>query len=356
MNKKNVLLGMSGGTDSFVTALLLKDMGFNVKGVTFKFWDSKNTSDTSNNHIEQARKLAETIGISHQVVDLTDVFKNKIITPFIDEYISGRTPSPCAYCNPIIKWQTMIDLADKNDCYYAATGHYIRIKEIGDKYRILKGIDPAKDQSYFLWRLSSEVLKRALTPLGDYTKTEIKEIAKERGFIQMSVKKESMGICFLRGENYRDFINSNSNYNPQHGEILNISGEVIGTHNGLANYTVGQKQGVNCFDGQGRYVREMNAQTNTIVACNKNELFASSFSITDINIDLNSIDRETSITTIVRGFGLNPEGDTIIKMVDSNTMNISLENPAWAIAPGQPVAFYQNDLLIGGGIVKDVKY
>lgn len=348
---------MSGGTDSFVAALLLKDKGYNVIGVTFKFWNSKDDNDESNQHLEQARMLADSIGISHTIVDLSHGFNDKIVTPFVNEYLSGRTPSPCAYCNPIIKWQTMIDLANQHNCYYAATGHYIRIKPIDNHYYIHKGVDPAKDQSYFLWRLNQDVLQRALTPLGDYTKLRIKEIASERGFKAMATKKESMGICFLRGTNYRDFITENCNAVIEKGDILNIDGDIIGTHDGLVNYTVGQKQGVNCFDGVGRYVREMNPITNTIVASNKNQLFTKNFTINDSNfISINSIDTNIPITTIVRGFGLNPEGNTTLNVIDKNSICVTLQNGAWAVAPGQPVAFYQNDVLIGGGIVREVFY
>ena len=346
---KSVLLGMSGGTDSFVTALLLKDEGYHVKGVTFKMWRSGD-----NSHITQAEELAASIGIEHKVIDISDHFDNTIVSPFVDQYLNGRTPNPCAYCNPLIKWDMMLSVADEMDCRYVSTGHYIRIKDFNGLKYIYKGIDPVKDQSYFLWRLNQNVLNRAITPLGDYKKEQVRSIARERGYSEVAGKKESMGICFLQGQNYRDYIEArvpDFASRAVKGDVVNESGEIIGEHNGIVNYTVGQKRDVNCFDGRSRYVKKIDSDRNIIVAGSKQDLNCMEFVVDDLyaaNID--ELSGSKAFTTIVRGLGLNPEGDSFVIHTEGNRATVKLTNPAWAMAPGQPVAFYDGERLVGGGV------
>ncbi len=346
---KSVLLGMSGGTDSFVTALLLKDRGYNVKGVTFKMW-----RDGDNSHITQAEDLAAGIGIEHKVIDISDHFDDTIVSPFIDQYLSGRTPNPCAYCNPLIKWDLMLSVANDMECRYVSTGHYIRIKEFNGLRYIYKGVDPVKDQSYFLWRLNQEVLNRAITPLGDYTKEEVRGIARERGYSEVAGKKESMGICFLQGRNYRDYIEARVTdfaNRAVKGDVVDESGDIIGEHNGIVNYTVGQKRDVNCFDGRSRYVKKIDSENNIIVAAGKQDLNCMEFVVDDLYAaNREELSEFNAFTTMVRGLGLNPEGDSFVTLMGDDRANVRLTNPAWAMAPGQPVAFYDGERLVGGGV------
>lgn len=337
---------MSGGVDSFVTALMLLREGYEVTGVTLDLWGESDH--------EEVQALCRQLGIGFVCWDGRKVFRDMVITSFAEGYISGMTPSPCCVCNRAVKWNLLLQAADSLGIFRIATGHYVRITRKDDYFYIRKGIDPRKDQSYFLWGVPQEVLKRAVTPLGGYTKAEVKEYAAANGYKRMAEKPESMGICFLEGRDYREFIAGwTGNKDVQRsGNILNREGVVVGQHSGILNYTVGQKRGLPLWNGQPLYVAEIDACTNTIKADVKGGLCKMSLEVEQVKVvcreDLLAGDVEIKI----RGLGLNPSGYIAVTEKPDECVEVRLASDAWAVAPGQPVAFYRGDLLIGGGIVK----
>ena len=336
---------MSGGVDSFVTALLLKQKGYEVVGVKLKLWEER--AD------EGLIGLCRNLGVELLLFDGKDQFRSTVVDAFVKGYRTGHTPNPCAICNNEIKWKLLCRVADEQGIQHIATGHYVRILAENGRYYIHKGIDPNKDQSYFLWGVGQEILSRALTPLGDYTKQEVKAIAIDNGYAEIARKKESMGVCFLEGTDYRTFIRDYSGKDilAESGNIVDVTGNVIGRHTGLLNYTVGQKRDMPLKDGQPLYVAAIDSETNTIVADVKQNLYASELLVGRMNF----VDREeilkSDVEVKVRGLGLNPEGYIQVQLRLDDTCLVKLSSPAWAVAPGQPVAFYRGNKLIGGGIL-----
>ena len=230
---EKVVVGLSGGVDSFVTALLLQQQGFEVIGVHLQLWESRAGSSQE----PEVEELCKQTGIKLYRLNGRQLFQEQVVQPFIQGYLSGITPNPCATCNSFIKWNLLRDLANELKVHHVATGHYIRIHPFANHYYVHKGVDPNKDQSYFLWGVPEEILCRAITPLGDYTKTQVKEMAKEHGFIHLAEKQESMSICFLEKGNYRDFIarqpGTDSCFTP--GRIVDEFGNHVGEHTGIVN-------------------------------------------------------------------------------------------------------------------------
>jgi len=357
-NKNKVVLGMSGGTDSSVTAMLLQKKGYEVIGVSLWFWNSpKEDSDNDElpGFIVDAQQLAKKLSIEHHVIDARNEFKDVVIGQFLQEYLNGRTPSPCIHCNPNLKWRLLLDKADQLGANYIATGHYIQILEEEGTFYIHKGNDPAKDQSYFLWNLNQEILSRTLTPLGAFTKPEVREMAVGFGHKKVASKKESMGICFLDGMDYRDFLKaeiSDIDKKIGKGKIVGTDGCELGWHEGYPYYTIGQKRGLELKEKTGLMVSRIDANSNTLVLEKREQLNKMTFKVSDYY--LNNLDdiSKSDITTVVRGLGLNPEGYSKLTILDDNELHVELEHPAWAIAPGQPVAFYIGNKLIGGGFAE----
>ncbi|MFO7938910.1 MAG: 7-cyano-7-deazaguanine synthase, partial [Bacteroidales bacterium] len=223
---KKVLLGLSGGIDSFVSALLLKNQGYEVIGVTFLFYGT--TSDQS------AARLAQELSIKHMYKDLRNPFQAQVIDKFTQSYLNARTPSPCSWCNRTMKWQQLAQLADELEIPFIATGHYVQIRKKGNLHYVFQGVDEVKDQSYFLWELDESILQRAITPLGTYTKAQVRNLARENGFRQLARKKESMGVCFLQGLDYRNFLQEELGEEwheyARPGKVFDENGNQVGTH------------------------------------------------------------------------------------------------------------------------------
>jgi tRNA-specific 2-thiouridylase len=349
---------MSGGTDSSVAAMLLQSEGYEVIGVTLRLWDHSGKANIpagAPQFIIEAKELANSLNIPHHVVDARKDFKDNVIRFFVEEYLAGRTPSPCIHCNPNIKWKLLIEKANELGCDYIATGHYVKIKEERGFYYIHKGKDPAKDQSYFLWNLNQDILSRTLTPLGNYTKQEVRDKAREFGFREVAEKKESMGVCFVENMDYRNFLKQqrpdlDEKIGP--GRVIDTKGNELGTHMGYPYYTVGQKRDLELKEKKGLMVSEIIPETNTLVLDHRNNLNRTQFRVRDYYLINRKDIQAENIRTIVRGLGLNPEGYSRLHLVDETLMEIELDNAAWAIAPGQPVAFYIEDRLIGGGFAE----
>lgn len=340
---KQIIVGMSGGVDSFVTALLLKAEGYEVIGITLNLWETPKISDLP--------VWCGDLGISWQLWEGRELFREKVVHPFIKEYLNGRTPSPCCICNNQVKWKLLAAAADTLGVEKIATGHYVRIRKTGNTWYIFKGKDPVKDQSYFLWGLPQEILKRTVTPLGDYTKAEVKAYAGTRGFVSLAKKRESMGICFLEGKDYRDFILQQEAVQLREGNIIDEQGNVMGRHPGILNYTIGQKRGLP-FAEETLYVSKIEAGTNSIQVSPREGLYSRVLEISQVNFFNPEDVQAADIEVKVRGLGLNPQGYVRMEKREEGKWYIHLASPAWAVAPGQPVALYRGECLVGGGMVE----
>ncbi|MGB5989378.1 MAG: tRNA 2-thiouridine(34) synthase MnmA [Marinifilaceae bacterium] len=347
--KEKILLGFSGGTDSFTSALLLKQAGYEIIAVTLHIWDFQDES-----FLEEASSLAKEIGIEHHIVEAKNLFKQMVVKPFISDYLNAKTPSPCSVCNNHIKFELLKQKADELGIDKIATGHYINIEKLEEKYYIRRGVDVNKDQSYFLWELSQEVLSRAVTPLGEYTKSEVRDIASKAGYGRVAHKKESMGVCFLENQSYISFLEKNQPScisDLEEGLVYDENNQEIGRHKGLPFYTIGQKKDLFLKEGMSAlYVKSMNKLDNSIVAANKPSLKTREIKVENYTfVDIKDISSDNIITNI-RGWGLNPHKYSRIEILDDTFLKVHLEDDAWAVAPGQPVVFYIAEKLIGGGI------
>ncbi len=360
MKNQNVLMAMSGGIDSSVAAMLLLKKGYHLFGVTFRLWDyitkgclEKQTGCCSVESIYEAKELADKLGFSHQILDARDIFKKTVINNFINEYLSGRTPNPCVVCNTYIKWGVIQDLADKLNCQYIATGHYANVNYKNDRYFISKGADENKDQSYFLWNLTQENLKRTLFPLGNLKKEEVKEIADKLGYKSIAQKKESQEICFIPDDDYRRFLKENVDNIDEivkSGNFITIKGKILGKHKGYPFYTIGQRKGLEIAVGYPLYVLKIDANTNTITLGEKEELEQSEMHVTDLIINkYDNITDNLKVETKIRYRSKSVSGT--LKLLDNKKISVKFDKPVSAVTPGQSAVFYEGYDLVGGGII-----
>ena len=350
---------MSGGIDSSLAAVLLKEQGYDIVGITIKTGDYTNSSYVKNealccnyDSINEARAIAVRESFPHYVMDMTSDFEREIIFDFINEYLSGKTPNPCVRCNPIIKSSALLKIADQLDCEFIATGHYANIRFENDRYVISKGVDENKDQSYVLWGLSQENLKRTIFPLGKYRKEEIRELALQKGFHNLLKKKESYEICFIPDNDYREFLckkvpDLRNKYKG--GNFIDEDGKILGTHNGYPFYTIGQRKGLQIAVGEPLYVKEIIVETNTVVLAKKDSLYRIEMMVTDFNaVKYDKIPTDAEIITKVR---YHDKGTLSNAVIENNVLNIKFKENVFAITPGQSAVFYENDDVIGGGII-----
>ena len=330
---KSVLLGFSGGIDSCTSAQRLSEEGYRVVALTI---------DTMGDEamVERARTKAEEIGVEWVKYDAREEFKREIIDYFCHEYAIGHTPAPCTRCNPHIKWHTLLKEANRLGIEHIATGHYFNIERHNGKYYVAKGADETKDQSYYLWGLSQEMLSRAITPMGNAIKSEVKQAFAD--------KSESMGICFLMGKPYAEYLQNRGIEMPE-GDIVTRCGEVCGIHNGIARYTIGQRRGVGIPEGM--RVVGIDAQNNQVIVGANVLLYHHNLYVDECNIvDSEELLTAKDITIKIRGIGRNPQLPVSVEATP-NGYKITTQDPAWASAIGQPLVFYRNNLVIGGGIV-----
>ena len=340
--KDKVLLGMSGGVDSAVSAILLQEQGYEVYGVTLKLWGQEK--------VEDAEKICKKLGIEHYNIDAKKEFKEYVIDDFICKYKINQTPNPCIECNKYLKFGSMYELAQKMGIEYLATGHYAKMEysEKYGRYVIKKAKNLAKDQSYVLYNMPKNLLGKVIFPLGEIeSKEKIREIARNYN-LEVANKPDSEDICFIPDGDYKKFLEENSDIQPKNGKIVNTKGEVLGEHQGLYRYTIGQRKGLGIAYSEPLYVIGFNTDKNELVVGIENELYKSEMLVNNLNLLL--VDEIPNlIKVLVKTRYSAKEYPATIKMIEKDTIIVKFDNPVARITPGQSAVFYIEDMVLGGG-------
>lgn len=354
MTKQKVVVAMSGGVDSSVAAALLKEQGYDVTGMMLRLWSEPGKEDTNRcctpDSMAQARRVAGILDIPFYVIDAKDVFRETVVEYFLSGYAHGETPNPCLVCNQKIRWTFLLNHALALGAEFMATGHYVRIRDSGNGNReLLRAVDHSKDQSYVLHVLKQEQLKHALFPVGDYPKPEIRAIAEKFGLPTAS-RKDSQDLCFLAGEDYRNFLQRNTPEILTAGEIVTADGKVIGQHTGLANYTIGQRKGLNVQSAVPLFVISKSAENNSLIVGIQEELGTTELNVRDVNWMNGEIPNE-SFRADVKIRYTAKEVPALVIPVGENQTQVRFDTPVRDATAGQAAVFYQDDVLIGGGII-----
>jgi len=342
---KKVAIGLSGGVDSSVAAYLLKEKGYDLIGITMKVSDV----DIS----EDAAKVAQKLGIPYHILDLRDEFKNCVIDNFAEEYLQGRTPNPCAMCNKYIKFGVLLQKAKELGADYIATGHYAKVEEHNGRYLVLNAKDDKKDQTYMFYSLTQDVLKHILMPCGEYTKVQIREIARNLG-LEVHDKKESMDICFIPDNDHGKYIQSlDCKDRIKPGNFVDKQGNILGKHKGLIYYTIGQRKGLGLSLGKPGFVIDIIPERNEVVVGDESEIFNSGLIAKDINfIPFDSLENPMEVEAKIR-YSTTKSKATIIPF-EEGKVKVVFEDKQRAITKGQRVVFYIQDMLVGGGTIEDI--
>lgn len=346
------LVAMSGGVDSSVAAFLIHKQGYECMGGTMKLIDKHSIENAccTSDDIEDARSVANKIGMPYEVFDFEDDFKEKVIDNFIDCYEKGGTPNPCIYCNRYLKFEKLLTKAMDLGCDYVATGHYAQIEFNGERYILKKAVDSTKDQSYFLYSLTQEQLKHTLLPLGELTKEEARKIAEENGFIN-SRKKDSQDICFVPDGDYVSVIKKFTGKKYPAGNFIDKDGNVLGTHKGIINYTIGQRKGLGLSLKEPMYVCDKSIKENAVILGKSEQLYQKELKATDFNwILYENPPQEFRAKARIRY--RQEEQWAIIRVKDLKNVSIEFDEPQRAIAKGQAVVLYSDDIVIGGGTIE----
>jgi tRNA-specific 2-thiouridylase len=357
--KGKVLVAMSGGIDSSVAALMLHEEGYEVIGITMKTWDyaaaggsKKETGCCSLDSINDARTLAVNAGFPHYILDIRAEFGEHIINNFVEEYLAGRTPNPCVLCNTHIKWEALLKRADQLNCDFIATGHYAQVREENGRYVISKGLDESKDQSYVLWGLSQESLKRTIFPLGKFRKSEIRDMAMKAGYEELAKKSESYEICFIPENDYRAFLKHKVpglEAKVEGGNFVLTDGKIVGTHRGYPFYTIGQRKGLEIALGEPMFVIQIIPETNTVVIGTKSELDKQEMFIRDYNlVKYETLPENFTAITKVR---YHDKGTPATLTIVDGKVKATFHSPVAGVAPGQSAVFFEGDDLVGGGFI-----
>jgi tRNA-specific 2-thiouridylase len=356
---EKILVAMSGGVDSSVTAAMMVDAGYDVIGITMRLGapdtievEPERPNCCSLEGIEDARRVATQLGIPFYGVNYEDIFREQIIDYFVAEYLVGRTPSPCMVCNRELKFGKLLDLAKTLECDAIATGHYARIEQHPETGRFLlrKSLDVSKDQSYFLAGLTQEQLRCAMMPLGEYTKTEVRDLARKYQ-LRTAEKVESQELCFVADTNYRRFLQDRIPEKIESGDIIDKDGKVLGKHQGVPFYTVGQRRGLGIAVGKPLYVTQLNASDNTVVVGEPDDLLEDTMHVERIN--LISIEKLTEpIRALVKIRSRDDGGLATISSISDTEAIVQFDEPRRAITPGQATVFYDGEYVGGGWIIK----
>jgi tRNA-specific 2-thiouridylase len=359
--KGKILVAMSGGIDSTITALMLHDEGYEVVGITMKTWDyasagpsKKETGCCNLDSFNDARMAAVQHGFPHFVLDIREEFGDFVIENFVDEYLAGRTPNPCVMCNTHIKWRALLKRADALDCEFIATGHYgnIRKHENGRHY-ISKGVDETKDQSYVLWGLQQDLLSRTMLPLGPYRKTEIRQMALDYGYPELARKSESYEICFVPDNDYRGFLKRKVEGLEEKvagGHFVDKEGKILGQHKGYPFYTIGQRRGLDITFGKPVYVTAIRPETNTVVLGDEEDLDRQGMLVGKLN--MMKYDTLTPGMESITRIRYKDQGSLSNIYPEGNSVRVRFYEKAKSIAPGQSAVFYEGDDVIGGGVIQ----
>ena len=356
MMKRKALIAMSGGVDSSVAALLMKEQGYDCIGVTMKLYDndeigiSREKTCCSLDDIEDARSVAFRIGIPYYVVNYKDDFKEKVMDPFVNSYLKGCTPNPCIECNRHLKFEHLYQTAQELGCDVIVTGHYARITQEDGCYQLRRALDPTKDQSYVLYSLTQEQLAHTMFPLGELSKDHVREIAQEYELIN-SAKRDSQDICFVPDGDYAKFIEQYTGRKYDFGDFVDENGNVLGTHKGIIRYTIGQRKGLGLALPHPMYVKEKDIANNKVILCDNDRLFSKELYAKDINlIAYEKLDKPLHIKARVRYN--QPEQDATVEQLSDNKLHIVFDKPQRAISKGQAVVLYDGDVVVGGGTIE----
>ena len=349
-----VVVAMSGGVDSSVAAALLKEQGYDVIGMMLRLWSEPGKEDSNRcctpDSMAQARRVAAKLDIPFYVVDAKNVFRETVVQYFLDGYARGETPNPCLICNRQIRWTFLLEHALALGADFMATGHYVRIqKDEGGRMKLLRAVDRSKDQSYVLYVLNQEKLARALFPVGDYPKTEIRALAERYG-LPTATRKDSQDLCFLAGEDYRNFLQRNAAEMLEPGEIVTRAGQSVGRHNGLANYTIGQRKGLGVASLVPLYVLGKNSATNTLIVGTQEELGSSELTAHAVNWLSGETPQEPFEAEVKIRYTAK-EARALVTPLDGDQVRVQFDAPQRDITAGQAAVFFQGDLVIGGGII-----
>lgn len=365
MSKKGkVLVAMSGGIDSTVTALMLHEQGYEVVGITMKTWDyassgtgtkgKKETGCCNLDSFNDARMAAVQHGFPHFILDIREEFGDFVIENFVEEYMAGRTPNPCVMCNTHIKWRALLKRADALDCEFIATGHYGNIHQhTNGRYFISKGLDETKDQSYVLWGLQQDLLSRTLLPLGGYRKSEIRKMAEDYGYPELAKKAESYEICFVPDNDYRGFLKRRIDGLEEKvagGWFVDKTGKKLGQHKGYPFYTIGQRKGLDIALGKPAYVTHINPDTNTVVLGDETDLNRAEMLVQKINwLKYDGVTDGMEAITKIR---YKDQGANSQLYNEDGKIRVQFFEDVKGIAPGQSAVFYEGNDVIGGGIIQ----
>ena len=352
MDKIKVLVAMSGGVDSSAAAALLIEQGYAVSGATMQIWSEDEISRGigSNEAVTDAKKVAAQLGIEHFTFDFSAEFKENVIAPFISDYLSGRTPNPCIFCNKSMKFGLFLERALEMGFDYIATGHYATIFEDEDGYHLSRSAFDSKDQTYVLYNMNQHILSHLLLPVGNMEKSEIRAYA-ERAGIEVANKPDSQEICFIADDDYARYIKENSDYEDKIGDFIDHkSGGILGKHKGIIHYTIGQRKGLGIALGEPRFVTQIDAENNRVILGSNEDTFCSSLIAERVNFisgkPLLSPKRFTAKTR----YSAKPS-DCIVTPLENGLFSVKFDSPVRAITPGQSVVFYNENEVIGGGII-----